>query len=43
MSNLVKRVKRVAFGFRRFDHYRLRSRFYAGVPNWAFLGTITPP
>ena len=30
VNNLVKRVKRVAFGFRRFDHYRIRSLLYAG-------------
>jgi hypothetical protein len=37
------RVKRVAFGFRRFDHYRIRSLLYAGKPNWALLNTLTPP
>ena len=30
VNNLVKRVKRVAFGFRRFQHYRIRSLLYAG-------------
>ena len=39
VNNLVKRVKRVAFGFRRFDHYRIRSLLYAGRPNW----TLLPP
>jgi transposase len=43
INNLVKRVKRVAFGFRRFDHYRLRTLLYAGRPNWDLLDTITPP
>jgi transposase len=43
INNLVKRVKRVAFGFRRFDHYRTRSLLYAGRPNWTLLDTITPP
>ena len=43
VNNLVKRVKRVAFGFRRFDHYRLRSLLYAGRPNWTLLDTLTPP
>ena len=33
-NNLVTRVKRVAFGFRRFEHYRIRSLLYAGSPNW---------
>ncbi len=42
-SNLVKRVKRVAFGFRRFDHYRIRSLLYAGKPTWTLLDTPTPP
>ena len=43
INNLIKRVKRVAFGFRRFDHYRTRSLLYAGKPNWALLNTLTPP
>jgi transposase len=41
-NNLVKRVKRAAFGFRRFHHYRIRSLLYAGAPNWDLLPTITP-
>jgi transposase len=43
VNNLVKRVKRTAFGFRRFDHYRIRSLIYAGKPNWTLLNTLTPP
>lgn len=43
MNNLVKRVKRVGFGFRRFAHYRIRVLLYAGSPNWALLPSITPP
>jgi transposase len=43
INNLVKRVKRVAFGFRRFDHYRTRALLYAGRPNWDLLDTFTPP
>ena len=42
INNLVKRVKRVAFGFRRFDHYRIRALLYAGQPRWHLLATITP-
>jgi len=42
INNLVKRVKRAAFGFRRFRHYRIRSLLYAGRPNWDLLATITP-
>jgi transposase len=41
-SNLIKRVKRVAFGFRRLKHYRIRALLYAGKPNWDLLATITP-
>jgi transposase len=40
--NLIKRVKRVAFGFRRFRNYRIRALLYAGKPNWDLLATITP-
>jgi transposase len=42
INNLIKRVKRVAFGFRRFAHYRIRALLYAGRPNWDLLATITP-
>lgn len=42
INNLVKRVKRGAFGFRRFRHYRIRSLLYAGRPDWTLLTTITP-
>jgi hypothetical protein len=42
MNNLIKRVKRVAFGFRRFANYRIRALLYAGRPNWDLLPTITP-
>lgn len=41
-NNLIKRVKRVAFGFRRFAHYRIRALLYAGRPNWELLATVTP-
>ena len=43
INNLVKRVKRVAFGFKKFEHYRIRSLLYAGRPNWDLLPGITPP
>ena len=33
INNLVKRVKRVAFGMRRFRNYRIRALLYAGRPN----------
>ena len=42
LNNLIKRVKRVAFGMRRFRHYRIRVLLYAGRPNWDLLDTITP-
>ena len=42
INNLIKRVKRVAFGFRRFAHYRIRALLYAGRPNWDLLATVTP-
>jgi hypothetical protein len=41
-NNLIKRVKRVAFGFTSFRNYRIRSLLYAGRPNWDLLPTITP-
>jgi transposase len=45
-NSLIKLIKRVGFGFRRFRNYRLRVRLYAGRPNWdrlATLAPITPP
>lgn len=41
-NNLIKRVKRAAFGFTRFRNYRIRALLYAGKPNWDLLATITP-
>ena len=43
VNNLIKRVKRVAFGFRNFRNYRTRALLYAGKPNWNLLPTLTPP
>jgi len=43
INNLVKRVKRAAFGFRKFRHYRIRALLYAGRPDWNLLATVTPP
>ena len=43
VNNLVKRVKRVAFGFKLFKHYRIRAPLYAGKPNWTLLDGLTPP
>jgi hypothetical protein len=39
-TNLIKRVKRVGFGFRNFANYRIRVLLYAGKPNWRVLGSI---
>lgn len=36
-NKLIKRVKRIAFGFTRFRNYRARVLLYAGRPNWALL------
>jgi transposase len=41
-NNLIKRVKRVAFGFTRWRNYRIRVLLYAGAPNWDLLTTIAP-
>ncbi len=41
-NNLIKRVKRVAFGFTSFRNYRIRTLLYAGRPDWKLLATITP-
>jgi transposase len=42
VNNLIKRVKRAAFGFTSFRNYRIRSLLYAGKPHWELLPTITP-
>jgi transposase len=42
VNNLMKRIKRIAYGFRRFAHYRIRALLYTGKPNWDRLATITP-
>jgi transposase len=42
VNNLIKRIKRIGFGFRRFTHYRIRVLLYAGKPNWHLLPTVTP-
>jgi transposase len=41
-NNLVKRVKRAAFGFTSFRNFRVRALLYAGKPRWHLLETITP-
>lgn len=42
INNLIKRIKRIGFGFRTLRHYRIRALLYAGRPNWELLATITP-
>lgn len=37
VNNLVKRVKRVAFGITNWTNYRTRSLLYAGKPDWSLL------
>lgn len=41
-NNLIKRIKRVAFGLTRFRNHRIRVLLYAGHPNWGLLATVTP-
>src|SRR5690606_12046951 len=42
VNNLIKRTKRIAFGFPSFRSFRVRALLYAGRPNWDLLATITP-
>jgi transposase len=41
-NNLIKRVKRAAFGFTSFRNFRVRALLYAGKPDWSLLETIAP-
>jgi transposase len=40
MNNLLKRVKRVAFGFTNFENFRIRALLYAGKPNFRTLDSM---
>jgi transposase len=42
LNNLIKRIKRIGFGFgfRNFENYRIRTLLYAGKSNWRVLGSI---
>lgn len=40
MNNLLKRVKRVAFGFTNFENFRIRALLYAGKPNLRTFDSI---
>jgi transposase len=37
VNNLIKRVKRGAFGITNRTNYRALSLLYTGKPNWALL------
>lgn len=39
LNALIKKVKRLAAGFRNFDHYRLRVLLHTGGCDWTRLGT----
>jgi transposase len=39
VNNLIKRVRRVAFGITNWNNYRTRALLYAGKPNWSLLTT----
>jgi transposase len=41
LNSLIKKIKRVAAGFRSFTNYRLRILLAVGGCNWDLLGT--PP
>lgn len=40
LNNLIKRIKRIGFGFTNFRNYRIRALLYAGKPNWRTLKSI---
>ncbi|QRV02821.1 transposase [Arcanobacterium phocisimile] len=42
MNNLIKRIKRIGFGFTNFENYRTHALLYASKPNWRLLNTIFP-
>jgi transposase len=37
LNSIIKKIKRVATGFRRFDHYRTRILLAIGGVNWNLL------
>jgi hypothetical protein len=41
-DNLIKRIRRIGFGFRSFHHYRIRVLLCARRPSWHLLPTLTP-
>ncbi|WP_276943634.1 ISL3 family transposase [Ferrimicrobium acidiphilum] len=42
MNNLIKRIKRIAFGMTNFANFRIRALLSAGKPDWSLLDTVTP-
>jgi hypothetical protein len=40
LNNLIKRIKRIGFGFRNFENYRIRALLYAGKPKKRVLGSM---
>jgi transposase len=40
LNNLIKRIKRIGYGFTNFANYRIRALLYAGKPNWRVLTSI---
>jgi hypothetical protein len=41
LNSIIKKLKRVATGFRRFDHYRTRILLAIGGVNWNLIGCVT--
>jgi transposase len=42
VNNLIKRLKRAAFGFTSFRNYRVRALLYAGKPDCTLFATVIP-
>ncbi len=42
INNLIKRIKRIGFGYRNFRNYKIRNLLYSGQPNWNLLEHVTP-
>ncbi len=40
INYLIKRIRRVGFGFRNFENCRIRALLYADKPNWRVLCSI---
>jgi hypothetical protein len=41
-NNLIKRITRIGFGFRRFAHYRIRVLLHAGSPTASYSQPSLP-